>query len=120
MTPSLLPRTLCAALAAATLAAMPACTMTAYPENYADDGGYPPDDFVATTQPVYFEGHAAYWYGNHWYYRDGAHWRSYAHEPPALAQRRAQNGPPARQNYARPSVRASAPARGAPSRGERR
>jgi hypothetical protein len=105
-------RTLTCALAVAMLAAIPACTVSAYPENYSDDGDYPPDDFIATTEPVYYDGHAAYWYHSHWYYRDGAHWRSYGHEPPALAQRRAQNGPPPRRDYARPSVRAAAPSRG--------
>ena len=89
--------------------------MTAYPENSADDGDYPPDDFIATTEPVYYDGHPAYWYHNRWFYRDGSRWSSYAHEPPALAQRRAESGPPLRRDYGRPSVRASAPARAAPS-----
>jgi hypothetical protein len=43
-----------------------------YPAGYYDD--YPPDAYIATTEPVYFEGHAAYWYGGRWFYRDGARW----------------------------------------------
>jgi hypothetical protein len=77
-----------------------------------DDGGYPPDAYIATTTPVYFEGHASYWYGGRWYYRDGNRWGHYDREPPGLYQRRMQ-GPPARRAYeaprgrvvARPSVR---------------
>ncbi len=41
----------------------------------------PPPEIIATTRPVYFEGHAAYWYGNRWYYRDGGNWRFYHEEP---------------------------------------
>ncbi len=41
----------------------------------------PPPAFIATTPPVYFEGHPAYWYGNRWYFRDGAGWHFYHHEP---------------------------------------
>ena len=42
---------------------------------------FPPAAFIATATPVYFEGHAAYWWGNRWYYRDGAAWRFYHDEP---------------------------------------
>jgi hypothetical protein len=66
-----------------------------YP-GYGDD--YPPDTFIATTDPVYFEGHAAYWYGNRWFYRDGGRWNHYDREPAGLAQRRGQ-GSPARYSY---------------------
>ena len=54
----------------------------------------PPPEYIATTEPVYYEGHAAYWYGNHWYWRDdhGA-WNHYDHEPPFLADRRAHFAP---------------------------
>ncbi len=57
-----------------------------YPPGYYDD--YPPDEFIATTEPVYFDGHASYWYGDRWYYRDGGRWNHYDHEPPALYSRR--------------------------------
>ena len=59
----------------------------------------PPPEFVATTEPTYYEGHAAYWYGGRWAWRDehGA-WNHYDHEPPALADRRA-HFPPVRRDY---------------------
>jgi hypothetical protein len=102
-----------AALATALGASTLGCEVTAYPENYYVDGDYPPADWVATTEPVYFEGHAAYWYQGRWFYREGNRWTSYQREPPALAQHRAQNGAPARRNYARPStVRGAPPSRG--------
>ena len=54
----------------------------------------PPPEWIATTEPVYFEGHAAYWYNNHWVWRDehGA-WGHYDHEPAFLADRRAHFAP---------------------------
>lgn len=54
----------------------------------------PPPEYVATMEPVYYEGHAAYWYQNHWYWRDehGA-WAHYDREPPQLAERRAHAAP---------------------------
>jgi hypothetical protein len=54
----------------------------------------PPPEFIATTDPVYYEGHASYWYGNHWYWRDvhGA-WNHYDHEPGFLADHRAHFAP---------------------------
>jgi hypothetical protein len=83
----------------------------AYPGG-GDD--YPPDSYIATTTPVYYEGHASYWYGGRWYYRDGNHWNHYDREPAALYQRR-QQAPPARRTYeararvvARPEVRSNA------------
>ena len=70
----------------------------------AGDGDYPPEAFIATTEPVYFEGHAAYWYGNSWYYRDGDHWNHYNREPQALHQRRMQ-APPQQRTYGPPRGR---------------
>jgi hypothetical protein len=59
----------------------------------------PPAEYIATTEPVYYEGHAAYWYGNHWNWRD-AHgaWNHYDREPPALAERRV-HAAPARRSF---------------------
>jgi len=78
---------------------------------------YPPDAFVATAEPVYYEGHATYWYGGRWYYRDGRGWNHYESEPPALYQRRAQAAP-ARRNY-EPARRQVASPRQPERRGER-
>ncbi|HEX3775144.1 MAG TPA: hypothetical protein VHV51_11810 [Polyangiaceae bacterium] len=89
-----------------------------YPAGDYDD--YPSDAYIATTEPVYFNGRATYWYNNHWYYRDGNRWSHYDQEPPALASRRAAS-PPARRTYerpaashvaARPAARTSGAARG--------
>jgi hypothetical protein len=53
-----------------------------------------PPEVVATTEPVYFEGHAAYWYGGRWMYRDGrGAWTHYGTEPPFLAERRMRFAP---------------------------
>ena len=40
-----------------------------------------PIEIVATDTPVYYEGHAAYWYGDRWYYRSGREWYEYREEP---------------------------------------
>jgi hypothetical protein len=60
---------------------------------------YPPAEFIATTEPVYYQGHAAYWYGGRWYYHD-AHggWGHYDREPQELANRRS-HAPPATHFY---------------------
>jgi uncharacterized membrane protein YgcG len=53
----------------------------------------PPPEYVATTEPVYYEGHAAYWYGNHWNWRDEhGGWNHYDSEPRFLADHRANLG----------------------------
>ena len=57
------------------------------------DDGYPPDAYVATSAPVYYEGHPAYWWGNRWYFRDGARWHAYREEPAHLREYRARTGP---------------------------
>jgi hypothetical protein len=75
-----------------------ACAVEAGPAYPGYDGDYPPDSFIATSEPVYFEGHAAYWYGGRWFYRDGGRWNHYDREPAGLAQRRAQ-GAPGRYSY---------------------
>lgn len=86
-----LSRLLVAATCAGLFATIPACVVS--------DGYYVPDEVVATTDPVYYDGVPVYWYGGHWMYRD-AHggWAYYQHEPPALAARRAA-APAARRYY---------------------
>ena len=54
---------------------------------------FPPPAFIATATPVYFEGHAAYWYGGHWHYRHGHEWRMYHEEPRYLHEYRAHREP---------------------------
>jgi hypothetical protein len=48
---------------------------------------YPPDDIEGAPQVVY-DGRPTYYYQSHWYYRDGAQWRSYRQEPSGLVQHR--------------------------------
>jgi hypothetical protein len=60
----------------------------------------PPSEFIATAEPVYYEGHPAYWYNNHWYYRNGASWGWYHDEPGFLRDYRGRPGFGARFHYA--------------------
>jgi len=81
------------------VAALPlvgACAVGVGYGGYDDD--YPPDTYIATTQPYYYEGRPTYWYGGRWYYRDGGAWRHYDREPPVLYERRAQAAP-LRRNF---------------------
>ena len=88
------------ALGAAVTAAITGCGVTVGPASppgpYYD--GYPPDAYIATTTPYYYEGHATYWYGNRWYYRDGGRWSHYEREPSGLRDHRGDGG---RRTYER-------------------
>jgi hypothetical protein len=86
----------CACALAAALVATGACEVGVGYSGY--DGDYPPDSYIATTEPVYYDGRASYWYGGRWYYRDGGGWRHYDHEPSALYSRRVQAAP-VRRNF---------------------
>jgi hypothetical protein len=77
-------------------------------------GDYPPDAYIATTEPFYYDGYASYWYGGRWYYRGGGgRWNHYDREPAALAQRRMQGAAVRRRNYEPSGGRPA----GRPSRG---
>jgi|HubBroStandDraft_1064217.scaffolds.fasta_scaffold1395950_1 hypothetical protein len=41
----------------------------------------PPPAYVASYEPIYYNGHAHYLYRDRWLYRDHAAWRGYDHEP---------------------------------------
>ena len=70
-----------------------------YPSGYYADS--PPDEYIATAEPVYYDGTPAYWYGGFWYYRGaGGRWSHYGREPGALYQHRMQS-PPGRRVYER-------------------
>jgi hypothetical protein len=60
----------------------------------------PPPEYIATTDPFYYEGHPVYWYNGYWHYRDdrGA-WRYYREEPRFLAERRVRIQPQRRYYY---------------------
>jgi|HubBroStandDraft_2_1064218.scaffolds.fasta_scaffold179359_2 hypothetical protein len=98
---TMLGRILGATLLCAAGATISGCEVSAYPDNTYVDGDYPPADYIATVEPVYFEGHAAYWYGNRWYYRDGARWGHYDREPPGLVGYRGRFTARGRVNYGR-------------------
>ncbi len=78
--------------------AVVACIATAIPVAAQEIEADLPPEVVATMTPVYFEGHAAYWYGNRWHYRDGGHWRRYREEPVFLRDSRVRREP-ARRFY---------------------
>lgn len=70
-----------------------------YPSDYYGYyGEYPPDAYIATTEPLYFNGRASYFYGGRWYYREGGRWNVYDREPTELYQRRMQ-AMPMRRTY---------------------
>ncbi len=49
----------------------------------------PPDAYIATVQPEYYEGQPVYYYNNYWYYRDRwGNWGYYRTEPDYLRTRR--------------------------------
>ena len=50
--------------------------------------GPPPAAYVASYRPVYYNGMPHYWYGGHWFYRQGGAWRWYEHEPAGLVRAR--------------------------------
>ncbi len=68
-----------------------------YPAGYYGDD-YPPDAYIATTSPVYYDGYPSYWYHGRWFYRNGGGWAHYDHEPRGLYDRRVA-APPVRRNY---------------------
>jgi hypothetical protein len=54
----------------------------------------PPPTYVATAEPVYYNGQPAYWYQNHWYWRDGGgRWSYYREEPAFLRDHRMHREP---------------------------
>jgi hypothetical protein len=116
-------RTVCALTLAVVVCFGAGCELgVGYSGGYGGDYyGYPPDAYIATTEPIYFEGRANYWYDGRWYYRGaGGSWAYYDREPSALYQRRLQ-GPPVRHNFERSAGRgpARAPARSGGWRGHR-
>jgi hypothetical protein len=93
-------RSLRMALGFGCVAALTSCFGTVGVSDDMVVDGYPPDGYLATTTPVYFEGHASYWYGNRWFYRDGGGWRGYRSEPAGLRESRVRAAP-SRQYYGR-------------------
>jgi hypothetical protein len=66
----------------------------------AQEYDYPPAEYIATAEPVYYEGHSSYWYNNRWYYRDGGgRWGYYHGEPGYLHDWRGRPGWGGRYHY---------------------
>jgi hypothetical protein len=60
-----------------------------YAEAYGGaPASYPSASFVATEEPIYYNGQASYYYGGRWFYRDGGRWGFYRSEPSYLRQYR--------------------------------
>jgi hypothetical protein len=89
----LLPRLIGIVMLGAMVVTTAGCELETGPEYpggaYLD---YPPDAYIATTEPWYFDGQACYWYGGFWYYRNGGRWGRYDREPAVLHARRMQGG----------------------------
>ena len=86
----------------ATIAALTSCYGTVGVAGEYYDDGYPPDSYIATATPVYYEGYPSYWYGGRWYRREGTRWHSYRNEPVYLRDYRAHAAVPVvRQSYGR-------------------
>jgi len=69
------------------------------------------DAYVATTDPVYYDGRPAYWCGGYWQYREGGRWRRYEREPRELGERR-MRAPSPRRVYEPSRGRPAGPAGG--------
>jgi hypothetical protein len=50
----------------------------------------PPSAYIASYEPVYYNGFAHYLYRDHWAYRDHGAWRGYRHEPGFLHDHRGE------------------------------
>jgi len=87
---TILKKVACVGLLAACLSSVPA---------RAQDFGYPPADWLATTTPVYFEGRPAYFWNGHWFYRNGGGWGWYHDEPGYLRDWRGAHREPERRFY---------------------
>jgi hypothetical protein len=69
------------------------------PVAYAEVSEAPVDVEVTSYPQTTYEGRVVYYHNNRWYYRDGARWAYYRHEPTVLRQRRyVRTAPRARRN----------------------
>ena len=51
---------------------------------------YPPSSYVASYEPIYYNGAAHYWWRDHWYWRDHGAWHSWEREPDYLRDHRGE------------------------------
>ncbi len=69
--------------------AMPLAAIAAHSTD-ANADAWPPTTFIASYEPVYYNGFAHYLWHDHWYYRDHGAWRGYATEPGFLRDHRGE------------------------------
>ncbi len=96
-------RLLAIALALAGAGLLSSCwgTVGVADEGYDYGYGYPPNAYVATAAPVYYDGYPNYWWGGRWYGRYGGGWHAYREEPEYLRSYRTHWASPPRANYGR-------------------
>jgi hypothetical protein len=51
---------------------------------------WPPGSYIASYEPIYYNGFPHYFWRDHWYYRDHGAWRGYDHEPGFLHDHRGE------------------------------
>jgi hypothetical protein len=61
----------------------------------------PPDAYIATVQPEYYNGRPTYFYNGNWYFRDERGWNYFHTEPVYLRDRHAHWNEHARYHYHR-------------------
>jgi hypothetical protein len=78
-----------AGILAVAASALTGCYATVDPQpvDYAETTGAPVD--IETYPSVMYGGQPAYFYGDHWWHRDGGRWSYYRSEPAELHQQRA-------------------------------
>jgi hypothetical protein len=66
----------------ATLGVSAGLCLTAAPASAQGIVVYPDAGYIATAEPVYYNGVPHYWYRDRWYYRDGRRWSWYRNGEP--------------------------------------
>ena len=81
-------------------------TAGCYADGYGggDPAYYPSDAYMATEDPVYYDGQANYYYNGLWYYRNGGNWNYYHSEPGYLRNYRGAHPGVARSGGGRGGV----------------
>lgn len=77
-------KTIKMALVSAVLSAGAAAAITFAPSTASAQEYYVsvvPPSYIASTEPVYWNGRPHYYYNGYWMYREGARWRYYRTEP---------------------------------------
>jgi hypothetical protein len=97
----------CAVPLTAACGAWGVTTTTAEPVGEVEVTSAPVD--IDDAPQVVYDGHPVYLSNDRWYYRDGAQWKYYAHEPNALVQHGQQLRQQGHREQRRPQQRTQAP-----------